>query len=157
DLTRAHLLTEHKPGRYAFHDLLRAYATELVHAHHTGAERHTVVQRMLDHYLHTANVAAHLTHPYRESITLPAALPGVTPRTLTDQDHATEWFAAEHATLVAAVRLAADNGFDTHTWQLAWTLVIFLDRHGHRHDHVAVQLAAVAAAERQADPLAQGH
>ena len=28
-LTRASLLTEHAPGRYAFHDLLRAYATEL--------------------------------------------------------------------------------------------------------------------------------
>src|SRR5215470_13466489 len=33
ELTRAHLITEHAPGRYAFHDLLRAYATE--QAHHT--------------------------------------------------------------------------------------------------------------------------
>ena len=29
ELARAHLLTEHAPGRYAFHDLLRAYAAEL--------------------------------------------------------------------------------------------------------------------------------
>ena len=28
ELTRGHLLSEHRPGRYAFHDLLRAYATE---------------------------------------------------------------------------------------------------------------------------------
>lgn len=27
ELTRAHLLTQHTPGRYSFHDLLRAYAT----------------------------------------------------------------------------------------------------------------------------------
>ena len=32
ELARAHLLTEHRPGRYAFHDLLRAYATELAQA-----------------------------------------------------------------------------------------------------------------------------
>jgi DNA-binding SARP family transcriptional activator len=29
ELTRAHLLTQHTPGRYTFHDLLRAYATHL--------------------------------------------------------------------------------------------------------------------------------
>ncbi|MET7572913.1 SDR family NAD(P)-dependent oxidoreductase [Streptomyces sp. NPDC005492] len=29
ELARAHLLTEHAPGRYVFHDLLRAYASEL--------------------------------------------------------------------------------------------------------------------------------
>ena len=31
ELAAAHLLTEHVPGRYVFHDLLRAYAVELVH------------------------------------------------------------------------------------------------------------------------------
>ena len=33
ELTRAHLITEHRPGRYVLHDLLRAYAVELVHRH----------------------------------------------------------------------------------------------------------------------------
>src|SRR5215467_15823592 len=28
ELARAHLIAEHAPGRYAFHDLLRAYAAE---------------------------------------------------------------------------------------------------------------------------------
>ncbi|MFC5753124.1 AfsR/SARP family transcriptional regulator [Actinomadura rugatobispora] len=32
ELSDAHLLTEHKPGRYTFHDLLRAYAAELAQA-----------------------------------------------------------------------------------------------------------------------------
>ena len=30
-------------------------------------------------------------------------------------------------------------GFDSHAWQLAWTLVNFLDRRGHWHDWVATQ------------------
>src|SRR5206468_1732575 len=33
ELDRAHLLTEHGPGRYSFHDLLRAYAAEEAHTH----------------------------------------------------------------------------------------------------------------------------
>jgi hypothetical protein len=32
ELTRAHMLAEHSPGRYAFHDLLRSYAAEQAQA-----------------------------------------------------------------------------------------------------------------------------
>ena len=39
ELTRAHLLTEHAPGRYACHDLLRAYAAEQARTAETGPER----------------------------------------------------------------------------------------------------------------------
>ena len=41
--------------------------------------------------------------------------------------------------LLAAVDHAAATGFDTHTWQLAWTLTTFLDRRGHWHDRAATQ------------------
>jgi hypothetical protein len=53
ELTRAHLLAEHVPGRYAFHDLLRAYATELARMHDSIDIRSAAVRRVLDHYLHT--------------------------------------------------------------------------------------------------------
>jgi NB-ARC domain len=53
ELTRAHLLAEHAPGRYAFHDLLRAYATELARAHDSQNVRNAAAHRVLDHYLHT--------------------------------------------------------------------------------------------------------
>jgi len=41
-------------------------------------------------------------------------------------------------------------GFDTHTWQLAWTLTTFLYRRGRWHDWVVTLRAAIAtaAAER---------
>src|SRR6201996_1828039 len=51
DLTRASLLMEVAPGRFAFHDLLRSYAAE----QKTPAEGVvSTTRRMLDHYLHTA-------------------------------------------------------------------------------------------------------
>src|SRR5204863_3772192 len=68
ELTRAHLITEPAPGRYTFHDLLRAYANEQACAHDTAYQRHEVILRMLDHYLHTALAAGRLLQPRRDSI-----------------------------------------------------------------------------------------
>jgi hypothetical protein len=52
-----HLLAEHVPGRYALHDLLRAYACELACAQDSESDRQAAVRRVLDHYLHTAHSA----------------------------------------------------------------------------------------------------
>jgi hypothetical protein len=59
---RAFLYHENTSGRYTFHDLLRACATELAHTHETQAER-AAVHRILDHYLHTAHTVALLLDP----------------------------------------------------------------------------------------------
>ena len=55
-LTSAHLLAEHAPGRYAFHDLLREYAAEQARDN----EDRTALHRVLDHYLHSARAADRL-------------------------------------------------------------------------------------------------
>jgi hypothetical protein len=49
-LAHAHLISEHTPGRYTLHDLLRAYATEQTHTNDTDTDRHTAIGRLLDHY-----------------------------------------------------------------------------------------------------------
>jgi DNA-binding SARP family transcriptional activator/tetratricopeptide (TPR) repeat protein len=155
ELTRTHLVGQHSPGRYTFHDLLRTYAADLTHATDPDADRLAAVHRMLDHYLHTAHAADRLLHPARDPITLPPPGPDVTPEQPVDHHQAFAWFAAEHPVLLATVEQAAGTGCDIHTWQLAWALDTFLDRRGHWHDQAAVQRTAVAAARRLADPAAQ--
>src|SRR5204862_294828 len=54
ELARAHLLTEHVPGRYACHDLLRAYAAEWAYSGEDDNARRAAIDRMHDHYLRTA-------------------------------------------------------------------------------------------------------
>jgi DNA-binding SARP family transcriptional activator len=154
ELARAHLVTEHAPGRYAFHDLLRAYATELVETASTADERRPARHRMLDHYVHTADAAAAFD-PYRTSMPVPAPQPGTTPERHTDSEQALGWFATEHQVLLAAVAEAARTGYDNHTYQLASAMVMFLQRRGHWRDWVDTQLAALAAARRLADPALQ--
>jgi tetratricopeptide (TPR) repeat protein len=155
ELTQASLLVEHTPGRYTFHDLLRAYASDLAGRIDCDQQRRTATIRMLDHYLHTAHTADRLLNPARDPLTLTTPQPGVTPQRPADRQQGLEWFTVEHPVLLGAVEHAAASGFDTHTWQLAWSLDTFLDRRGHWHDQAAVGRAAVAATERLADPTAQ--
>jgi DNA-binding SARP family transcriptional activator/tetratricopeptide (TPR) repeat protein len=154
ELIGASLLTEPTPSRYTFHDLLRDYATQLAQTIDTDQQRHTAIGRILDHYLHTAHPAERLLDPAPAPLPLEPPQAGVTPEQLGDYAQALGWFTVEHQVLVAAIDLAAVTGFDTHTWQLAWTVTTFLTRRGHWPDQGAVGQAAVGAAQRLADPTA---
>ncbi|MFG3705955.1 BTAD domain-containing putative transcriptional regulator [Micromonospora sp. NPDC047670] len=155
-LTRAHLLDEPSPGRYGMHDLLRAYAAELVRTRDDEGRRRAATHRMLDHYLHTALAADRLLNPRRDAIAPVPPRFGARPETPADAPTAMRWFRAEHPVLVALVQ-SASTGFDTHRWQLAWALVTYFDRQGHWDDYVAVHHAALDAAEHDADPLPRAH
>ncbi|MGW0201792.1 helix-turn-helix domain-containing protein [Nonomuraea sp. NPDC003201] len=57
-LLDAHLVTEVTHGRYACHDLLRAFARELAGETEQPAQRRAAACRVVEHYLHTAHEAA---------------------------------------------------------------------------------------------------
>jgi len=150
ELTHAGLLTEHAPGRYGFHDLLRAYAADFTQTVDSDDQRMAAITRLLDHYTHTAHTAARLASPARDQIQLPLAPPaaGVTPEQPADLRAALAWLTAEHPVLLAAQRVADGSGFETHTWHLAWALHTVLYRRGHWHDLASVWETALAAADR---------
>jgi len=154
-LARAHLIAEHVPGRYALHDLLRAYAAE--QARHTGDDtgRHEAIGRVLDHYLHTAARAARLLNPALEPVAPTPPRTGAAAGQPADRQQAVTWFKAEHQVLLAAVTLAAESGFDTHAWQLPWAMAPFLHARLHWQDWAATQRTALAAATRLDDLTAQ--
>ncbi len=155
ELTRAHLLEEHLPGRYTLHDLLRAYASELTHGHDSEPDRRAAMRRILDHYLHTAYAAAMLIESDRDPIGVPPVAEGVTLTHPDDIDKAFAWFTTEHPGMLALIRWAAETGFDTHAWQLAWTLTTYLNRRGRWHDWADTHETALAAAQRLVDWPAQ--
>jgi DNA-binding SARP family transcriptional activator/Flp pilus assembly protein TadD len=153
ELLRAHLLAEHAPGRYTFHDLLRVYATELVHGQEPEANRRAATHRMLDHYLHTARTADALLTPQPNPIALPPSQPGAGPEALANDGEALSWFTAEHRVLLAAIA----QGVDSHAWQLSATLTTFLDRQAHWRPLADAQGKALAAAVRQGDRAGQAN
>jgi tetratricopeptide (TPR) repeat protein len=154
ELTDAHLLNEHAPGRFTVHDLLRAYAGELAVALDSEADRHTAIHRVLDYYLYSADQAASMLDPRRPKLDLPTPVVGVIPEEILGAPEATAWFTVEHRVLLSAV-VDADAGFDAHASGLAGSLATFLYRRGYWPDWVAVQRIGLQAAQRCGDRPAQ--
>jgi DNA-binding SARP family transcriptional activator/tetratricopeptide (TPR) repeat protein len=157
ELTAANLLSEHRPGRYAFHDLLRAYAAERAAATGPAADHRAALGRVLDYYVHTAYAAALALHPPFSQITLPPCPPDVRPTSIDGRAEATAWFTAELTVLLAAVSHAAGSGFEAVACRLAWTMTRFLDGSGHWSEWLEVHRIALDAAVRTDDLAAQEH
>jgi DNA-binding SARP family transcriptional activator len=148
ELTSTALVAEHRPGRYAFHDLIRAYAVELSERFDTDAGRHEALTRLLHHYLHSGYAAQVVLRPHREPTAPGLPPPGVTPERFADYESAMSWFTAERQVLNASVSLAARSDFGFPAWQ-QWR--------GFFHDWMHTMGIALAAAERDADLPGQGH
>ncbi len=157
ELARAHLVTEPAHGRYALHDLLRAYAAEEAEAVEPDEQRHRAIDRMVAYYLHGAYSAARTMDPHRDAISVAACPPGVAVVDATNRERALRWFSAEHEVLTAVVGHAVRVGWARHAWELAWALVTFLDQSGHWSDWVDIQVAALEAARRLGDRSGQAY
>ena len=151
ELAEVHLIDEYRQARYRFHDLLRTYSGELSIELDSRTERRAAARRMFDHYVHRAHGAALRVEPAREAFTLGPTPLGVAIDDLTDRATALAWFTDERRALLGLVDAAAEQGFDRHAWQLAWSLTDFLHRNGHWHDWARSQRSALEAAQRLDD------
>jgi DNA-binding SARP family transcriptional activator/tetratricopeptide (TPR) repeat protein len=149
ELINANLLTEHLPGRYILHDLLRTYAASL------GKTDRAAIQRLLDYYAHTAHAADRLLYPARDQMDIP--LPGINQTSPETHADAMGWLTAEHRVLLAAARYAAATGEDERAWQLAWSLDTFLFRKALWHEQIPLWEIAAQAAERLGDRTARAY
>ncbi|GAB2785777.1 AfsR/SARP family transcriptional regulator [Streptomyces daliensis] len=150
EITRVHLLTEHAPGRYSLHDLLRVYAAERVETEETPQERARAVERLLCWYQHTVDAAyPHLT-PRRRRIPLQPLPEGCNPLAFTMRDQALTWCETERANLVAAVHQAAAYQRPDIAWRLTAAMWGFFYLRSHLHDWFETARVSLAGA-READ------
>jgi DNA-binding SARP family transcriptional activator/tetratricopeptide (TPR) repeat protein len=157
ELTRTHMVAEHQPGRFTFHDLLRFYAADQAERHEATQDRHAAVHRVLDHYLYTAMAASQRFSPFRSPLRLAPVQPDVLPADVAGKEQAMSWFDAEVPVLLALIGYADANGFDEYAWQISWTLGPFFNRRGRWRDYAASQRTALAAAQRLGDTVALAH
>jgi tetratricopeptide (TPR) repeat protein len=156
-LIAASLLTEHGPGRYVLHDLVRTYAAEQAVADETEASRHGAIGRTLDHYLHSGWAACLAVEP-ASPLPLPPPRSGAEPEPCSGRAAALRWLRAEHHVLLRVATVAGHLGFDEHAWQIDWILALdsYLRFWDHDADLAAVNQVALAAARRLDDPIAIG-
>jgi tetratricopeptide (TPR) repeat protein len=156
DLCRDHLLQQATPGRYTFHDLVRAYATGRAGDEDAPADRRAALTRLFDYYLATAATAMDTLYP-AETHRRPRVPPPATPvPTLTDPDTARGWLDTERPTLVAAAAHTANRGWPTHTTRLSTTLFRYLVG-GYHTDALAIHGHARGAAHHTGDRTGQAH
>jgi tetratricopeptide (TPR) repeat protein len=147
ELAAASLVTEHQPGRYLLHDLLRAYATEHAAAAYGEDWCRAAMVRTFDHYLHTL-LAYSGFHPLK--FAADPAVPGVRPERLAGDAELTAWLKAEHLVLGHAVDQAAEADCPAAAWRLFAVFAQSVVRTGHWQDWEQAGQTALAAA-RTAD------
>ncbi|MET7399415.1 BTAD domain-containing putative transcriptional regulator [Dactylosporangium sp. NPDC005572] len=159
ELTRAGLLMEPVSGRYAFHDLLRAYATELAGTQNVGSATSAALHRLLEHYLHSTAAAAGHLDAFRQPLSLGPPAPGALVAAFTGKDQAMEWFTAEYRTLMACVSRATqlpEPDLAAHPARVAHWLRAFQQLTGRWSDGLALHRIAVTAAQRHGNRLGEG-
>ncbi|MGW4210348.1 AfsR/SARP family transcriptional regulator [Lentzea sp. NPDC004789] len=155
ELTRAHLLDEHTPGRFTFHDLLRAYAADRAEELPEDQRRHAM-RRLFDHYVHTADRVYHVLASIHAPIALVEPDPVVRPEQPADQTAAWSWYETEHPVLLAVIDRAAETGFEHHAWQLYHLLWTCFERRGRWQEWEEAGRAALRAASEAGDRDGQG-
>ncbi len=147
-LARMYLVEESGEDRYRLHDLLRLYAAECALAEDTDKGRSAARRRVLDWYLHTAHAAnSTITHDLRmPPIRLDAAAAGCSPLTFTTVRQALDWCEAEHANLMASIRMAAETGHHVVAWKIPATLWSHFVIRTAWHDTITSHQLGLAAA-----------
>jgi tetratricopeptide (TPR) repeat protein/DNA-binding XRE family transcriptional regulator len=139
--------------RFRFHDLLRLYARERATAEDPPEQRQASLARALSGWLALADQADQRLPSKLIGVDHGAAarwsLSATTIEALLADPLA--WLEAERAALVAAVDQAADAGLDELAWDLAGSLINFLDLRRYLDDWQRTHQAGLAAARRAGD------
>ncbi|MEV4144849.1 BTAD domain-containing putative transcriptional regulator [Amycolatopsis sp. NPDC049691] len=143
-LAAAHLLAQPRPGRYQFHDLIRAYAGEVASQVDTPSERDAALDRLLDWYLASALNASRRMRPerYYRLLELDDLDGGLS---FAGYHDALDWFGEESGNLIAAVHLARRRRDDV-CWKLAWLLQSYFVTRSRLDDWRSVFVVALEAA-----------
>jgi transcriptional regulator with XRE-family HTH domain/tetratricopeptide (TPR) repeat protein len=145
-LTALHLVECPQPGRFALHDVVRAFAGE------RGSPDDAATGRVLEWYRASAAAARHVLLPLRESDRKPLQASGISVAEFADTDSAMGWFDIEYLSLISAVSYSAAHGMDEYAADLTWLLWYFFDYHKLWDQWLHTHGIAVAAARRLGSP-----
>ncbi|NYI93271.1 tetratricopeptide (TPR) repeat protein/transcriptional regulator with XRE-family HTH domain [Amycolatopsis endophytica] len=120
-----HLLTQPSAGRYAFHDLVKSFASEKILDALAPSDRSAAFGRLLDFAVRTTELADRLIAPLRYRPAIEPAVDAPAPLDLATEREALDWLRLEWPNLVALCRAAGENGHPTRCWQLAYLLRTF--------------------------------
>ncbi|MEJ2855725.1 MULTISPECIES: tetratricopeptide repeat protein [unclassified Saccharothrix] len=151
-LVSAHLVECPTPDRFAFHDLVRAYAVERSRLEDPPSRTREALLRLADHYRHGTAVAMDVLYPY-EKHRRPDVPPATVPVDVPTPEDARAWLDAEEANLLA---VADHHERPQHTADLATLLLRHLLDTGRGTTGLAFHQRALAATRLVGDRAGEG-
>ncbi|MBM9508650.1 tetratricopeptide repeat protein [Streptomyces sp. KK5PA1] len=152
ELVDVNLVEELGHDRFRLHDLIRDHAALRAAEDEQPDARRAVVRRVLDWYLATATAARRLLSPTHRQLRRDYVFPPGHVPAFADEATALMWLDTEQIHLMAAIRLAAERGWDATAWQLVDSMQpLFLRRRPYDLWTEAHRIG-LAAAERAGHP-----
>ncbi|MFG1603898.1 ATP-binding protein [Actinoplanes sp. NPDC049265] len=145
-LLDVHLLQEPRPGRYRFHDLVRAHAAQTAARDQAQPARRAALNRMLDYYRHTAALAVDTAYPYERERHYEVSLTSIRGPDLHDPAAALGWLDDELTNLLAAARHTAEHSRSEDVLYLATILHWHLRCRGRYQDAETLHHQALTTA-----------
>ncbi|MEV0289571.1 MULTISPECIES: BTAD domain-containing putative transcriptional regulator [unclassified Kribbella] len=153
ELVDANLLLQPAAGRFQFHDLLRAYASQLSKQYDEDAVRRAASGRLLEYYLSTGHRAvSQITKLRYIDISDRQPIPGPE---LASSQQGLAWGDVEGGNVLAAVQQAADGGWDERSWLIAAGFARYFHERGRVSERETLLALGLQAARRLGDPMAQ--
>jgi tetratricopeptide (TPR) repeat protein len=147
-----HLLTRGTEGRFRFHDLIREYAAVRAARDAPEAEQRQAVGRLLDYYLHAADQADRLLHPFRPRRLVAVSRPLVaSPFAATEKD-AESWLESEWRNILQAAQYAARREWKQKCADLIHLLADFMEIRTYWEEAIAAHTLALQAGRDLDDP-----
>jgi tetratricopeptide (TPR) repeat protein len=160
ELLDVHLLQEPAPGRYAFHDLVRAHAADvaITRSKWRRSPRRAAVTRLLDYYRRATAQAMDTAYPYEHTRRPRVPAPRSPVPSFDGLAQATRWLDEELPNLLESAQHAAATRWPVHATHIAALLYRHLRTRGRHRDaeqlHQQALTAARAAGDRRSEVAA---
>jgi len=153
-LVLTNLVTEDARGRFGMHDLLRLFAHDTCQEADDQAARDAAEARLVGYYAELAGFLDSCLDPrQRRAAALAAEQAG---EALPSPREALAMFETGRPSLLAALGLAAQRGWDEQVWQLTGSMGDSLALLRYLGDVLTVREAALAAARHAGDSVGEG-
>jgi DNA-binding SARP family transcriptional activator/tetratricopeptide (TPR) repeat protein len=147
-----HLLVPAGGEQFRFHDLIRGYAAARAARDDPPAERRQAVGRLLDYYLHTADQADRVLHPFRRRVPVSVTHPPVTSPALGTAEDAASWLESEWRSILQAAQHGGRHEWKRQCADLTHLLAGFVEIRAYWDEAIAAHTLALQACRDLADP-----
>ncbi len=151
-LLEHHLLARAPAGQFRFHDLIRGYAAVRAARDDPEPEQRQAVGRLLDYYLHTADRADRVLHPFRRRMPASVTHPPAASPPLGTQEDAAGWLESEWRNILQAAQYAGRHEWKRKCADLSHVLADFVEIRAYWDDAIAAHTLALQACRELADP-----